>query len=149
MSRTGVVFIDNSRQIVAKMDKASQQKMQRIAQFVRGEELKTLSGPRTGLFYRVPGRKNAVYQASAPGEAPASPTGRMRNNCVGRAEKDGKGNWMAVIGFPAVGKGGEDPMVPYYLEHGTVNILKRPHLKPTLERCMPQVKIMLKEPMIR
>lgn len=41
--------------------------------------LVVLSGDRTGRWYRVPGTKKR-YQASAPGEAPASRTGHLRQN---------------------------------------------------------------------
>lgn len=48
-----------------------------------------LTGPRTGRWYRVPGT-NRMYQASAPGEAPATRTGALRQSYrVGRVEGTG------------------------------------------------------------
>lgn len=54
-------------------------RMERATELVRGEALRLMSGPRTGLRYRVPG--TAVwYTASAPGEPPAVRTGRLRGS---------------------------------------------------------------------
>jgi len=54
----------------------------RFAAFhLHGAIVEKLSGQRTGKIYRVPGRKT-FYQASSPGEPPASMLGNLRKNIM-------------------------------------------------------------------
>jgi hypothetical protein len=79
-----------------------------------------LTGPRSGRFYRVPGT-NVNYQASAPGESPASRLGVLRQNYRFMVERRGT-RTDGVVGSPT----------PYsvHLEKGTSRMAPRPHIKP-------------------
>ncbi len=50
------------------------------AHHVRTKVIERLSGQRSGREYFVPGARFATYRASEPGEAPASATGKLRQN---------------------------------------------------------------------
>lgn len=50
------------------------------AHHLRGKVIERLSGTRSGRTYFVPGASSATYRASAPGEAPASATAKLRQN---------------------------------------------------------------------
>lgn len=50
------------------------------ATFLKGELIEEVSKPGSGLMYPVPGTKNQMYQASAPGEPPAVMLGNLRRN---------------------------------------------------------------------
>lgn len=84
----------------------------------------TLSGVRSGREYRVPGTRRK-YRASAPGQAPASRTGQLRQRRGVRVER----NRDSVIVF--VGSN-----VPYarHLERGTANMAPRPFARVTYVR---------------
>jgi hypothetical protein len=60
-------------------------------QFMRGKVVERLTGNRSGRTYFVPGAMRATYQASAPGESPASATGKLRQRVVAdRFRRQGK-----------------------------------------------------------
>lgn len=82
-------------------------------------------GPKTGRIYT---RGNISHQASAPGEPPATDTGRLLNAIAGDLETSDKQNGF-VRGFirAATEYAG-------YLELGTRRILPRPFLVPAIER---------------
>ncbi len=52
----------------------------KAALFYEGRVKELLSGPRSGRIYGVPGHPHIPYQASAPGEPPASPLGDLRKS---------------------------------------------------------------------
>jgi HK97 gp10 family phage protein len=80
-----------------------------------------LEGNKSGRTYK---RGNVVHRASAPGEAPASDTGRLVNSIN-----------TEVSGLEATVKAGGG-IVTYakHLEHGTRHIAARPFMFPALEK---------------
>ncbi len=103
--------------------------------FLRGEIQKTLTGDRSGRVYRVPGTQT-FYTASAPGEAPASRTGTLRNAISFRVDKV---NLTALVG-PKI----FNPPYPEFLEFGTKNASPRPFMRPTFEANKERVIAILK-----
>lgn len=94
--------------------------------YFEGAVKRKLSGARTGRIYRI-GRRGKVHQASAPGEAPASLTGKLRQSITHSIQ------WMGDNVFGEVGTS-----VPYaaILEYGGVSwnggrILPRPYMAST------------------
>lgn len=82
------------------------------------------NGPRTGRVYTFRGRK---HQASAPGEAPATRTGKLANS----------------VGYLASGHDdlqvGEEAEYAGWLEHGTRKMKARPHLQVAVSETQTQV----------
>lgn len=85
-----------------------------------------LDGPKTGTIYNPRGK--VVHQASAPGEAPASDTGRLVNSIVMRVDE---GDLIALI------TAGTE-YAPY-LEFGTRKMAARPFLNPALTNNRPRI----------
>lgn len=79
-------------------------------------------GPKSGTVYR---RGNVSHQASAPGQYPASDTGRLAGSV--RMEMPTQGNLTGRVGT-AVAYGP-------YLEFGTSRMAARPWLLPSFERA--------------
>ena len=97
------------------------------ALYFEGAIKRTLSGSRTGRIYRI-GRKGRVHQASAPGEPPASLTGKLRQSIThSDPQWTGDNVWVEVgtsIAYAAI------------LEYGGVSwnggrILPRPYMAST------------------
>lgn len=107
--------------------------MYAATQVVRNEVLRTLSGPRTGRRYRVPGT-NVYYTASAPGEAPAVATGQLRQSIQASIQRVGR-MIVGIVGSPLE--------KAVHLEHGTRHMQPRPFMRPSFERALPQVKQIL------
>src|SRR4051794_3668243 len=82
-----------------------------------------LEGGKSGRTYK---RGNVIHRASAPGEAPASDTGRLVNSINTEVNKSA---------LEAVVKAGSG-LVKYakYLEFGTFKIAARPFMFPALEK---------------
>jgi HK97 gp10 family phage protein len=94
------------------------------AKHVEAEAKKSiLSGDKTGRVYK---RRTVIHQASAPGEAPASDTGRLVNSLNSEL------NTSALEATVTAGKGA----VKYatMLELGTRYIAARPFMFPALEK---------------
>jgi HK97 gp10 family phage protein len=91
-------------------------------------------GPKTGRVYN---RHGVEHQASAPGEPPATDTGRLIGSIVTDVEPNGPGNTGPV--------GAVEARVEYaaWLEFGTRRIAPRPFLRPALERNMPRIREMI------
>lgn len=88
------------------------------------------SGKRGGRFYK---RGNVLHQASAPGEAPSTDTGRLVNSISGYMNTI-KGDESFVV----AGRG----LARYarMLEFGTVKMAARPFLFPALEKNKAWIK---------
>ena len=88
-----------------------------------------LSGGKTGRTYR---RGNVTHRASAPGEAPASDTGRLVNSINSSL------TGSSLTAVTVAGRG----TVKYaaVLEFGTSRIAPRPFLFPALERTKPFIR---------
>ena len=100
---------------------------------VRSEMIKTLTGTRTGKTYKKAGQ-NVTYTASAPGEAPASPTGQLRGSIkeqVGRK----RGNAIGEVGIAD----GQQAKKGFALELGTEHIEPRPWMGITFQRTKAAV----------
>ncbi len=108
--------------------------------FLKGKIKETLTGNRSGLVYRVPGTKKN-YTASAPGEAPASRTGTLRN-AISHAVN--KAKLTAVVGPRLLGKN-PDKQYPFWLEFGTKKMAPRPYMAPTIQRHKGTVVQIMKE----
>lgn len=87
------------------------------------------SGQKTGRVYR---RGNVTHQASAPGEAPATDTGRLINSI----------NVRPVQGELSVEVKAGGGIVKYarMLEFGTAKMAARPFLFPALEKNKARIK---------
>jgi phage gpG-like protein len=111
----------------AKLRPSAEKAVFRAALYFEGAVKRKLSGARTGRIYRI-GRKGRVHQASAPGEAPASLTGKLRQSITHTDPQ-----WVGDNVFVEVGTS-----LPYaaILEYGGVSwnggrILPRPYMAST------------------
>jgi hypothetical protein len=125
-----VVLTSNLSEVIGKLDDTIRDRMQEAVNEVRNKTLETLSGPRTGRVYKVPGT-NTYYTASSPGEAPASATGQLRQSI--RTEIEGEGE-------KTVGMVGTDMEKGPMLEYGTKNMAARPWLRRSFEESEGKVK---------
>ena len=82
-----------------------------------------LEGGKTGKLYK---RRTVVHRASAPGEAPASDTGRLVNSINSYLDKAGK-SALVIAGRGTV-------IYAAMLEFGTRFIAARPFMFPALEK---------------
>ena len=82
-------------------------------------------GAKTGRTYK---RRNVTHQASAPGEAPASDTGRL----VASGRVDQPETFVANMVFSAQNAG--------YLEYGTRRMAARPFMRPAGEAQRDKAK---------
>jgi hypothetical protein len=96
---------------------------------LRNEVLRILTGQRTGRIYRVPGFKKK-YQASAPGEPPASRSGAagLRGTVYYRVLVQPQPGGAQVVGEVIANK-----KYATWLEKGTRKMAARPYLMPVLE----------------
>ena len=115
--------------VMASLNGTAVQNLREASIFLKGAIKETLTGNRSGRVYRVPGTKKN-YTASAPGEAPASRTGTLRN-AISHAVN--KAKLTAVVGPRLLGS---DPnkQYPLWLEFGTKKIAPRPYMVPTIQR---------------
>lgn len=70
---------DLGRKELEKMRPTAERAVEKAGRHFMNEVKKTLSGERSGKVYPV-GRRGRVYQASAPGEPPASRSGALRRS---------------------------------------------------------------------
>lgn len=80
-------------------------------------------GPKTGRIYMKGKNKSIKHQASAPGEPPATDTGRLINSIVGDAK---------VVGKQVQGYIEARTAYAGYLEFGTRRMAARPYLTPAV-----------------
>jgi len=117
-------------EIVAKMGDIAQKRMEEAVNEVRNTTLKTLTGPRSGRTYTVPGTSRK-YTASAPGEPPAQRLGELRQSVstlvIGRGDN-------------LVGAVGTDKKYGPMLEYSTEKMAARPWLRPSFERAEAAIK---------
>lgn len=108
-------------EVLAKIQTNLKNKMVDATNEVRNQTMESLSGDRHGKQYNVPGTKTK-YTASAPGEAPAVATARMRQSIKTEVSDDGlRGGVGSDLDYPAG------------LEMGTSKTKPRPWLKPSFE----------------
>lgn len=109
----------NTKEMSARIRRAVARGIVAATEDVRGEALSLiLDTPKTGRTYR---RRGVEHVASAPGEAPASDTGRLANSIRTQYKKDGLvGVVVASTSYAA------------RLEYGTVRMAARPYMRPAL-----------------
>lgn len=130
-----IVFEERIGEVMKKIADKAEERMFEAVNLVRNTTLETLSGPRSGRIYKVPGTQ-VEYTASSPGEPPAVQLGDLRKSVKGGIEKEGKD----VIGFI----GSELPKASM-LEFGTSKMAARPWLRPSFEKASDGIKkIMLR-----
>jgi len=128
-----ITFKSNVSEVMKKIDSTARGRMLEAVMEVRNKTLETLSGPRKAdpdRIYKVPGTQR-LYQASSPGEAPASATGALRQSVKGTVEKEGK---------QVVGMVGTDLDYGRMLEFGTKHMEARPWLRKSFEKSESKVK---------
>ncbi len=117
-------------EVMAKMGDIAQKRMEEAVNVVRNTTLKTLTGPRTGRTYTIPGT-HKTYTASAPGEPPAQRLGELRQSVSILIEG---------MGADLTGKVGTDKDYGLMLEYGTKNMAPRPWLRPSFEKAEAAIK---------
>jgi HK97 gp10 family phage protein len=106
------------------------------AKHVEGEAKRSiLNGQKSGRLYKR--GKTVFHRASAPGEAPASDTGRLANSINSYLDSTALGS------FVVAGRG----LAKYapLLEFGTSKIAPRPFLFPALEQSKPFIQKRMNE----
>lgn len=140
----------------------------RVAKALRNAELDVLKGKRSGKIYRVPDthgqepnkatrelmkeyrhklRDGQLYRASAPGEAPASRNGDLREHWSqgvdSRSSSNSSGgNTVSVVAYIESQEEYAD-----YLENGK-GMAPRPFVEKIKERAKPEIEKILKEPYV-
>ena len=108
------------------------------AQQIRTEAIKSIQdGEKTGRVYK---RRSVTHRASAPGEAPASDTGRLVNSI--QAYNSGGGEAFTVAGRGTVGYAA-------MLEFGTSKMAPRPFMLPALEKSKAWITARLQDALRR
>src|SRR5262249_49879155 len=93
------------------------------AQKVRTEAITSIqNGQKSGRLYK---RRTVIHRASAPGEAPATDTGRLANSIT--AYNGGNGEAFTVAGRGTA-------LYAPLLEFGTSKMAPRPFMVPALEK---------------
>lgn len=116
----------NGNQLVGRIAQAAMRGIVRGTENVRTHAVRSIqSGQKTGRVYR---RRSVVHQASAPGESPASDTGRLVQSSGTRynpEELEGIVFFATAYAAP--------------LEWGTVKMAPRPFLRPALDALREQI----------
>lgn len=125
-----VKFTMHTDKVLKSIEDAASKRMLEAVNLVRNTTLETLSGPRTGKQYRVPGTRR-IYTASRFGEAPATATASLRQSVETSVESEG---------FTIIGRVGTKLVHGKHLEKGTSTMLKRPWLRPSFEKASREVE---------
>ena len=107
-------------ELMAETEQRAEVAVWEAAQHLRGRVVERLTGQRSGRRYYVPGAENATYTASNPSQAPASATGKLRQNIAAESPR-----WF---GHEVGARVGVDlRVVPYArrLEFGGVHVQAR------------------------
>ena len=123
----------NTTELFRSLDQGAPKKMLEATNEVRNTVLETLSGPRSGRTYYVPNTKK-TYTASAPGEPPAVVTRDLRGSIQASIEGTGR----SVLGKV---KASAKHALP--LEFGTRRMAARPFMKPSFDKALPIIKLIL------
>lgn len=127
------ITLQGSKELVSALGNMSDDVRQAVSAAVvgtamelRGDVVKSIQrGPKTGRVYQKSSPKRA-HQASAPGQAPATDTGRLANSIT----FDQIGDLTATVGSKLA--------YSLYLEFGTRNIAARPFFRPAVEKMRPK-----------
>lgn len=102
---------------------------------VRGDIVKRIQrGPATGIIYQKT-NPTRTHQASAPGEAPATDTGRLASNINYKREGKMSASVGSELAYAAM------------LEFGTTSIDPRPAWVPAVEAAIPKFRKRLEDAM--
>jgi len=82
------MFVSNLPAVTIAINAASMKALIAAADVGRNQTEENLRGTRSGHVYKVPGSKDTTYTASAPGEYPAAPTGKLRGSVQRKVVKD-------------------------------------------------------------
>lgn len=134
------------------------------AQHLRNRTVQRLSGGRSGRTYYVPGAMNATYTASSPGQAPASATGKLRQNINAEAPRWSGDEIASRVGvdirvvpyarrleFGGLHVQARDQVVRgidgfFMVKAGTViRTAPRPYLRPTLDAERTTIERMMQD----
>lgn len=120
-------------EILKQLEADMTKRLLRMVYFVERTVQELFREPKSGNTYQVnPGVKNGrTYTASAPGEAPAVRTGRLRQSITHAIEKTGVATIKADVGTSIA-----DPEYPKHLEFGTSLMKARPAWRPALARLI-------------
>lgn len=91
----------------------------------------------SGRTYRK-GASRATYQASAPGEPPAKPTGLLQGSITSRPATRVGNRWVGEWGVGA-GRNAGGLGYAFWLEIGTAKMAARPYLRPSAEQEYPKL----------
>jgi Bacteriophage HK97-gp10, putative tail-component len=121
----GLDKIQNAtRQVQVEVEKEIRKALFASAKRVEGEAKRSIAaGGKSGRVYK---RGNVSHQASAPGEAPATDTGRLINS-INPYQADTKLESTVIAGRGTV-------KYASWLEYGTKHIAARPFMFPSLEK---------------
>lgn len=126
-TRMRVVGLDDALEAFDRLGKAGKKEGSKAVRAsleqVRTTSIKKIQrDPKTGRTYeRGPGANaSSVHKASAPGEAPATDTGRLASS-------------IKVIHKELIGSVGSKLNYSFWLEYGTFKMGARPFLRPALE----------------
>ena len=131
------IIVDES---VQKLGRQIVSRGARAANEMRNAELEVLRGKRSGKIYRKPGTKT-MYRASAPGEPPASRSGNLRQHWRKRVKAETKDSGMKVIACLE-----SEHDYSAYLDEGTSSMEPRPYKDKIIEKAMPRIEDIYKEP---
>jgi len=126
----------NTAELFRALDQGAPKRMLEATNELRNTVLETLSRkPKSDpdRIYRVPGTKK-LYQASSPGDPPATVTSELKQSVKSSVE----GNGRSVVGKV---KASAKHALP--LEFGTRNMAARPFMKPSFDKALPAIKSIL------
>lgn len=109
-------------QVEARIRQMVMQTLLAVGNDVRNVAIKSMTGKKTGRIYR---RRTVSHQASAPGQAPAVDTGRLR----GSIDVDTSRISALVVTIRAQTEYAE------HLEFGTSRMAARPYMRPALAKA--------------
>lgn len=122
-----VRVVSHADVLLGVVDKALKRKVSAMGHAVRDKLLtEVLVGQRSGRWYPVPGTRR-MYQASRPGEPPASRTGDLRRSYRVGSVKGASPNYHVQVGSA----------LPYALHLETS--MDRQHLEPAVKLARPEL----------
>jgi len=124
-----VKFISYLPQVKLQIDAMGRKRMLDASIGARDAVVKSFTGARTGRRYHVPGTR-VMYTASAPGERPAKPTGRLSKEVFYRVGAEGN-KLRGIVGT--------DYDVGKILETKPVRRGGRPWLEPGMKDARPEI----------
>jgi HK97 gp10 family phage protein len=127
------ITLEGGKELAAALRNASKDMVAAVADAVtatglelRGDVVKRIQqGPATGRTYQ---RRGVTHTASAPGQAPATDTGRLANSIT-----------FEQVG-PVSVTVGSALIYAAYLEYGTTRMAPRPAWRPAVEAMTPKFR---------